>query len=152
MSKWKYPKAASSMLILKYMSDCCIFQFGLLLQNTTDWEASFLTVLEARNSKVKVLTDLVLRESSDLMAIFSLYPYMAERARSPVPLLLYIRVSVLLWGPYPHDPITSPITPPANTMTLVWGGFNIWIIICSTNVHSIALSYQTYFIQSKFLL
>ena len=152
MSKWKYPKAASSMLILKYMSDCCIFQFGLLLQNTTDWEASFLTVLEARNSKVKVLTDLVLRESSDLMAIFSLYPYMAERARSPVPLLLYIRVSVLLWGPYSHDPITSPITPPANTMTLVWGGFNIWIVICSTNVHSIALSYQTYFIQSKFLL
>ena len=84
------------MLILKYMSGCCIFQFGLLLQNTTDWEASFLTVLEARNSKVKVLTDLVLRESSDLMAIFSLYSYMAERARSPMPLLLYIRVSVLL--------------------------------------------------------
>ena len=77
------------MLILKYMSDCRLFQFGLLLQNTTDWEASFLTVLEARNSKVKVLTDSV--HSENLLTCWplltvSLHGRESKTSRAPSPL------------------------------------------------------------------
>lgn len=84
------------MLILKYMSDCRLFQFGLLLQNTADWEASFppssggqkfqgLDVLIQIQFTVRILTCWLPLTVS----------HMAERARPLVPLLLYIRVSVL---------------------------------------------------------
>lgn len=79
----------------------------------------FLTVLDARNSKIKVLAHPVSGENllpGSQMAVFSLYPHMAEGARklSRVSLIRalipFMRAPPSLLKHFPKAPLTGTIT------------------------------------------